>query len=88
MSSTRSEILDAAGKQIPYRGFYRTSIDDILQAIGIGKGNFRDPSVLGGVIEELKAYWAPYRRPGVSGMARGKPVWVGERTPSLSHLVG
>jgi hypothetical protein len=67
---------------------FLTNIDDILQAIGIGKGNVRDPSVLGGVIEELKAYWVHYRRSGVSGMARREPAWAGERTPSPSHLVG
>jgi TetR/AcrR family transcriptional repressor of nem operon len=39
MSSTREQILDAAGKLIHLRGFHNTSVDDILRESGVGKGN-------------------------------------------------
>jgi TetR/AcrR family transcriptional repressor of nem operon len=40
MSNTREQILDVASRLIHLRGFNHTSIDDILRACGIGKGNF------------------------------------------------
>ena len=39
MSSTREQILDAAGRLIHLRGFHNTSVDDILRESGVGKGN-------------------------------------------------
>ncbi len=39
MSSTREQILDAAGRLIHLRGFNNTSVDDILRESGVGKGN-------------------------------------------------
>ena len=39
MTSTRQQILDAAGKLIHLRGFHNTSVDDILRESGVGKGN-------------------------------------------------
>ena len=39
MSSTREQILDAAGRLIHVRGFHNTSVDDILRESGVGKGN-------------------------------------------------
>lgn len=38
--NTKEQILDAAGRLIPYRGFTKTSVDDILKECGVGKGNF------------------------------------------------
>ncbi len=39
MTSTREQILDAAGRLIHLRGFHNTSVDDILRESGVGKGN-------------------------------------------------
>jgi TetR/AcrR family transcriptional repressor of nem operon len=39
MSTTREQILDAAGRLIHLRGFHNTSVDDILRESGVGKGN-------------------------------------------------
>ena len=39
MTSTREQILDAAGRLIQLRGFHNTSVDDILRESGVGKGN-------------------------------------------------
>jgi TetR/AcrR family transcriptional regulator, transcriptional repressor for nem operon len=39
MTSTRENILDAAGRLIHLRGFHNTSVDDILRESGVGKGN-------------------------------------------------
>jgi TetR/AcrR family transcriptional repressor of nem operon len=39
MTSTREQILDAAGRLIHLRGFHKTSVDDILRESGVGKGN-------------------------------------------------
>jgi TetR/AcrR family transcriptional repressor of nem operon len=39
MSSTREQILEAAGRLIHLRGFHNTSVDDILRESGVGKGN-------------------------------------------------
>lgn len=36
----REQIIDAAARLIHLRGYNNTSIEDILQATGIGKGNF------------------------------------------------
>ncbi len=40
MGGTREQILDAATRLIHIRGFNNTSIDEILRASGVGKGNF------------------------------------------------
>ena len=40
MTTTKEQILDAAGKLIHVRGFKNTSVDDILKETGVGKGNF------------------------------------------------
>jgi TetR/AcrR family transcriptional regulator, transcriptional repressor for nem operon len=39
MTSTREQILDAAGRLIHLRGFHNTSVEDILRESGVGKGN-------------------------------------------------
>ena len=39
MTSTREQILDAAGRLIHKRGFHNTSVEDILRESGVGKGN-------------------------------------------------
>ncbi len=39
MSTTKEQILDAAGRLIHLRGFHNTSVDDILRESGVGKGN-------------------------------------------------
>lgn len=38
--NTKEQILEAAERLIPYRGFTKTSVDDILKECGVGKGNF------------------------------------------------
>jgi len=40
MTTTKEQLLDAAGKLIHVRGFKNTSVDDILKETGVGKGNF------------------------------------------------
>ena len=39
MTTTREQILDAAGRLIHLRGFHNTTVDDILRESGVGKGN-------------------------------------------------
>lgn len=39
-SNTKEEILEAACRLISLKGFHQTSLDDILKASGVGKGNF------------------------------------------------
>ena len=39
-AATRDQILDVAGKLIHLRGYHATSLDDVLKASGVGKGNF------------------------------------------------
>ena len=39
-AATRDQILDVAGKLIQLRGYHATSLDDVLKASGVGKGNF------------------------------------------------
>jgi TetR/AcrR family transcriptional repressor of nem operon len=39
MTSTREQIVEAAGRLIHLRGFHKTSVDDILRECGVGKGN-------------------------------------------------
>jgi TetR/AcrR family transcriptional repressor of nem operon len=40
MAGTREQILDAASRLVHVRGFNNTSVDEILQESGVGKGNF------------------------------------------------
>ena len=39
-AATRDQILDAAARLIHLRGYYGTSLDDVLRESGVGKGNF------------------------------------------------
>ncbi len=39
-AATRDQILDVAGRLIQLRGYHATSLDDVLKASGVGKGNF------------------------------------------------
>jgi TetR/AcrR family transcriptional repressor of nem operon len=39
-AATRDQILDAAARLIYLQGYHCTSLDDVLRASGVGKGNF------------------------------------------------
>jgi TetR/AcrR family transcriptional regulator, transcriptional repressor for nem operon len=39
-AATRDQILDAAARLIYLQGYHCTSLDDVLKASGVGKGNF------------------------------------------------
>lgn len=39
-AATRDQILDAAARLISLQGYHCTSLDDVLRASGVGKGNF------------------------------------------------
>ena len=39
MTSTKENILEAAGRLIHLQGYHKTSVDDILRESGVGKGN-------------------------------------------------
>jgi TetR/AcrR family transcriptional repressor of nem operon len=39
-TTTRDQILDAASRLIHLQGYHSTSLDDVLRASGVGKGNF------------------------------------------------
>ena len=39
-AATRDQILDAAARLIHLQGYHSTTLDDVLSASGVGKGNF------------------------------------------------
>ncbi|MFQ5839580.1 MAG: TetR/AcrR family transcriptional regulator [Candidatus Methylomirabilales bacterium] len=82
--STKAQILDAALKLVHCRGFNHTTLEDILQASGIGKGNFyyyfKSKEELGYAILDRLAAWCSEQIP--------KEIAAEERPQArLDHLL-